>query len=219
MSAERWYRLLLRFYPPPFRARFEAGMRDALRREYARATASGRFAVAAFWLWTSLDAARFGSAERLKRRTRGPSMKSLLVFDVRDALRSLRATPVVTFVAIVSLALGIGANTALFSILNSLLLKTLPVRDPARLVLIDGGSWTNPIWEQIRARRHDIFEDAFAWSGTRVNLSTHGATDFVDGAWASGTIFDVLGVKPRWGGHSQRRTTCTAVARTGPWRS
>jgi len=65
----------------------------------------------------------------------------------------------------VSLAFGIGANTALFSLLDTIVLKPLPVRDPSRLVLVDGGSWTNPIWEQIRDRRHDMFEDAFAWSG------------------------------------------------------
>ena len=58
-------------------------------------------------------------------------MQSFFAVDLRDALRSLRANPIVTFVAIVSLALGIGANAALFSILNSLLFKTLPVRDPA----------------------------------------------------------------------------------------
>jgi hypothetical protein len=56
--------------------------------------------------------------------------------DLRLAFRTLRATPVVTAVAIVSLALGIGANTAIFSIINSLLPRTLPVKEPARLVLI-----------------------------------------------------------------------------------
>ena len=196
---DRWYGLLLRCYPPDFRARFEAGMRDTFRREHARARAGGLTALAAFWLWTSIDAARFGWAERRRRRRGEFSMTSFLTVDFRDALRSLRASPVITLIAILSLALGIGANTALFSILNSLLLKTLPVRDPAALVILDDGSWTNPIWEQIRDRRHDLFEDAFAWSGTRVNLSTRGETDFVDGAWASGGMFEVLGVKPALG--------------------
>ena len=75
--------------------------------------------------------------------------------DLRLALRSLRATPVVSIVAALSLALGIGANTAIFSLVNSLLLRTLPVKAPAQLALItdDQGrgitSWTYPIWEQI----------------------------------------------------------------------
>ena len=75
--------------------------------------------------------------------------------DLRLAFRTLRATPVVTIVAIVSIALGIGANTAIFSIINSLLLRTLPVKEPARLVLITDNApthvraWSYPIWTQI----------------------------------------------------------------------
>ena len=80
-------------------------------------------------------------------------MSSRLAVDWRDAWRALRATPVVTSMAVLSLALGIGANTALFSILNSLVLRTLPVRAPEQLTLLLDGSWTNPIWEQIRDRQ------------------------------------------------------------------
>ena len=119
--------------------------------------------------------------------------------DLRLALRALRATPVVSVVAALSLALGIGANTAIFSLVNSLLLRALPVKAPAQLVLLtdDTGkgiqSWTNPIWEQIRARR-DLFDGAFAWSTARFNLSSGGETQFVNGIWASGAMFDTLGV-------------------------
>jgi putative ABC transport system permease protein len=112
--------------------------------------------------------------------------------DIRDAFRSLVATPVVSAVAIVSLALGIGANTAIFSILDSLILRTLPVKEPQRLVMIDRGSWTNPIWEAIRDRQQP-FDGATAWSPTRFNLAAGGQTDLVDGVWASGQFFDVLG--------------------------
>src|SRR2546425_13338486 len=56
--------------------------------------------------------------------------------DLRLAIRSLRATPIVTCVAVVSLALGIGANTAIFSLVNALLLRALPVREPGRLFLV-----------------------------------------------------------------------------------
>jgi hypothetical protein len=62
-------------------------------------------------------------------------MRTFFSVDWRDALRSLRATPVITAAAVLSLALGIGANTALFTIFNSLLLKTLPVREPQQLVV------------------------------------------------------------------------------------
>ena len=118
--------------------------------------------------------------------------------DLRDAIRALKATPMVSAVAILSLALGIGANTAIFSILDSLLVRTLPVVEPRQLALLGEGtdtnrSWTNPIWEQIREHR-DLFGGAFAWSGTRFNLAQGGQTEFVDGIWASGRYFEVLGV-------------------------
>jgi predicted permease len=61
-------------------------------------------------------------------------------------------------------------------------------------MLLDGGQWTNPIWEQIRARQTELFAGAFAWSGERFNLAEQGTTDMVPGAYASGEMFDVLGV-------------------------
>jgi predicted permease len=194
--AHRWLDLLLRCYPDGVRARFGAGMRDALVRDLADARSRGPIALVTFWILTAADAVRFGAAAR---RPGGLSMSSLLAVDLRDALRSLAASPVVTLVAVVSLALGIGANTALFSLLNSIQLKPLPVRDPSSLVILDDGSWTNPIWEQIRDRRPEIFDGAFAWCSDRFNLASHGESDFVEGAWASGGMFDVLGVKAALG--------------------
>jgi putative ABC transport system permease protein len=121
-------------------------------------------------------------------------MTSLLTTDCRDGWRSLRATPVVTMIAVLSLALGIGANTALFSILNSLVLKSLPVRDPAQLAILDGGDWTNPIWETLRSHERELGDGAFAWSPTRFDLAQGSESDPVQGAWISGRMFEVLGV-------------------------
>ena len=114
--------------------------------------------------------------------------------DFRDAVRALRATPGITVVAILSLALGVGANTAIFSLINSLMLRSLPVSQPERLVYLDDPSWTNPIWEQIRERRSDLFGGATAYSGQRFDLSAGGEAQFVEGLWASGSFFSVLGV-------------------------
>jgi len=119
--------------------------------------------------------------------------------DLRLAIRTLWATPIVSVVAILSLTLGIGANTAIFSIVNSLLLRALPVKDPQQLVQLDEASangqrsWTYPIWDQIH-RRPQLFDSAFAWSNTRFNLAAGGETEFVDGIWASAGMFDTLGV-------------------------
>src|SRR4051794_9872671 len=97
--------------------------------------------------------------------------------DFRDAIRALRASPLVAGVAILSLALGIGANTAIFSILDTLLLRSLPVKDPQQLAIValdqDRDSLTNPIWEQIRDRA-SLFAGAAAWSGGRFNTARPG---------------------------------------------
>src|SRR6185503_9671292 len=108
--------------------------------------------------------------------------------DIRDAFRALRATPVITVVAILSLALGIGANTAIFSILDTLLLRALPVVEPERLAIVsigaDNTSLTNPMWEQIRGRP-ELFDGAFAFGSARFDLAQGGQTEFVDGIWSS----------------------------------
>jgi predicted permease len=118
--------------------------------------------------------------------------------DLRDALRALRATPVVSAVAVLSLALGIGANTAIFSIVNALMLRSLPVRDPAQLVQVFAGttraSWSNPLWEQLRERRHQLFQGAFAYSRQDLNLAAGGEVQPATTILASGDMFDVLGV-------------------------
>ena len=125
--------------------------------------------------------------------------------DIRLAFRSLKATPVVSLVAILSLALGIGANTAIFSIVNSLLLRTLPVADPSRLALVSsingytlsGDSWTYAIWDNLRERSQagNVFEGALAWSSNRFNLAQGGETRPVDGMYVGGDYFGVLGVQ------------------------
>ena len=119
--------------------------------------------------------------------------------DLRLAIRTLWATPIVSFVAILSLTLGIGANTAIFSVVDGLLLRALPVKEPQQLVqLVEASadsqrSWTYPIWDQIQ-QRPQLFERAFAWSNNRFNLAAGGETEFVDGIWASGAMFETLGV-------------------------
>jgi putative ABC transport system permease protein len=198
---ERVYRLLLRLYPAAFRDRYGAAMEDVFARDWARARVAGPGAVVSFWTRTTIEAFAYGPAARLTpaggaRLARGPLMTFSLLTDLRDANRALRATPLVTVVAILSLAFGIGANTALFSILNALVLKPLPVHAPESLAFLDKGDWTNPIWEEIRARQHDLFDGAFAWSLTRFNLAEHGPTDTVVGAYASGGMFGLLGIAP-----------------------
>ena len=117
-----------------------------------------------------------------------------LVDDSRFGFRQIARNPGFTAIVVLTLALGIGANTALFSIFNSLILRPLPVRDPGSLALLTDGSWSYPIWSEIRTRETELFDGAFAWSAQRFDLSAGGQAEPVDGAYVSGRLFDVLGV-------------------------
>jgi predicted permease len=124
--------------------------------------------------------------------------------DFRLALRTLVGTPVVSIVAALSLALGIGANTAIFSVINGLLLRLLPVREPARLVQLTGDAagenpyWSYQVWREID-RRSQLFDGTLAWCDARLNLARGGETRDINGLWVSGSFFDVLGVPPLLG--------------------
>ncbi len=122
-----------------------------------------------------------------------------LAHDVRFTIRSLRLAPVFAVVTVASLALGIGASTAIFSLLNAVMLKSLPVENPEQLMMVSEGpagnnAFTNPIWEQIRDHQ-PAFDGVLAWANQRFNLSSGGETRFVNGMLASGGFFDVLHVK------------------------
>jgi len=119
--------------------------------------------------------------------------------DFRLAVRTLAATPSVSAAAILSLSLGIGANTAIFSVINSLLLRELPGREPDRLVILTDGSdqhwdhWDYAVWRQIHSRTQ-LFDGTLAWAGARFDLASRGESQYVNGIWVSGSYFDVLGV-------------------------
>jgi putative ABC transport system permease protein len=138
-------------------------------------------------------------------------MKTLLQ-DLRYGFRMLRKSPGFTAVAVLTLALGVGANTAIFQLIDAVRLRTLPVRDPQQLVgvkLADTtgarGSWesdypilTNAIWEQVRDRQ-EAFSGVFAWGPDTLNLSRGGEARFARAMWVSGAFFDTLGVQPQTG--------------------
>jgi predicted permease len=135
--------------------------------------------------------------------------------DVRAAIRGLRKSAGFSLVVIGTLALGIGANTALFSIFNSLIMRELPVRDPGSLALLEDGSWSYPVWEEIKARETDLFDAAFAWSRESFNVERGGRTVIVDGSFVSGRFFDVLGV-PAFRGRMLTPADDSAGAPDGP---
>jgi len=132
------------------------------------------------------------------RQAWGWTFLETLAQDVRYGWRTLAAHPGFMATAVLSLALGIGANTAIFSMLNAMMLRSLPVDDPHQLVELqlansNQNSFTNPIWEQVRDRQQ-AFSGALAWSTDRFDLSVGGESHFAQGLWVSGDFFRVLGV-------------------------
>ena len=136
-----------------------------------------------------------GLTSAAMRRHTG-NMPDALLQDLRYAFRALRSSPGFAAVAILSLALGIGANTAIFSLIDSVILKTLPVSHPEQLVQVTMGknsSFTNPIWEQLRDHQ-DVFSGIFAYGGGRFNLAAGGEARYAQGNFVAGQFFDTLGL-------------------------
>jgi predicted permease len=130
-----------------------------------------------------------------------------LLQDLKYGLRVLAKNPGFTAVAVLTLALGIGANTAIFSVINAVMLRMLPVEKPEQLVQIRFRSprsadarttHTNPMWEQVRDHQ-DAFSGVFAWSPQEFDLADGGEARNVHGIYASGAYFSTLGVRPAVG--------------------
>lgn len=126
--------------------------------------------------------------------------------EVIYAIRRLRTNRLLTLLAILSLGLGIGASSAIFSTIDALILRELPVRQPERLVIVALGDdtdapnvFTYPVWEQIRLRQSELFDGAFAWAPARFSPKRGGEVELIDGFFASGEIFTVLGTSPLLG--------------------
>ena len=132
--------------------------------------------------------------------------------DLRYGARQLRSNPGFAAVAILSLALGIGANSAIFQLVNAVRLRTLPVDRPEQLAYLDftkgsmrsgwfstrSARFTYAQWEQIR-NRQQAFSGIFAWSATRFNLAAGGEAHYAEGLFVTDGFFRVLGVSPLLG--------------------
>ena len=245
MIAERFYAALLHAFPRPFRVRYGAAMREIFRERYAEAAASGR--RVRFLARTVLDV--LGNAA-LERREAGyrwllfPNFHDALAsseqesrlmawqalkMDLRYALRMFVRTPVFTGLTVLALALGIGANSAIFSVVKSVLLTPLPYADPDRLVMV----WNDNTREGIRqypmspanfldvkaaARTLDRLEMMYSFLVTPTFRTPEGTDQFSASAMTPG-MFELLGRRAALGRTLQPSDPAGAIVLSdGFWR-
>jgi predicted permease len=129
--------------------------------------------------------------------------------DLRHAIRSFRKSPGFLAIVILTLGLGIGANAAIFSLMDQILLRPLPVHDPASLVLLDGPgafmgrtmnamTFSYPMYKDFRDR-NEVFTGVLARFPLAMTAVWRGASERANGELVSGNYFDVLGVQPALG--------------------
>ena len=212
----RWfYKMPLRFRSLLTRGRVEQELTDELRYHLDKLVEVkvGRGMTAEEARYAALR--ELGGVEQIKEECRDMRRVNYienLLQDVRYGLRQLRRNPGFAAVALLSLALGIGANTAIFQLLDAVRLRMLPVESPQQLAEVHLtnrhgrlGSFFNwhamltyAIWEQLRAN-HEPFSGVVAWAPDDLNLAPRGEVHLVHGIWVSGDFFNVLGVQPLLG--------------------
>jgi putative ABC transport system permease protein len=246
---ERLYRGLLHLYPADFRRRFAREMIEAFRDERRDAVRNGH-TVWAFWVSLIPDLFTQAAAERVVsvfpgwRRTDSPSDEDSLMAsvpaalrftEIRHAARRLRRVPTFTAATMFVLALGIGATTAVFSVVNGVLLRPLPYPDPERLVDLShtlqvagvGKVQQSDASFLLYQRHTTVFDGVAATRGFDVNIGpivgSPAQTERVFATGVSASLFGVLRVKPLHGrgfleGEDRKDHSRVVVLAEGLWR-
>jgi len=218
--ADRIFRRLLRLFPADFRGDFGDDMTAAFQDQRRDVLARGD-SLSAMRLWWDTIHGVLTTAPR--------EHLDLLRADVRYALRGLRRNPAFTIVAVLALAVGIGANTAVFTIVNGVLLRALPYRNPSELVAIYEKMPGSPVPKfEFSAPDYDFvrgaaqsFSGMFTFRNQSLELSGVAESQRVIGARVSPEMFAVLGVTPVLGRalspDDDRQNAKVAVLDYGLW--
>jgi len=221
-GAARVYAIALRLLPRQLRNRYG----DDMRRTFEdRAAACATPAVVLLLARELVDLiatrariTRGALSSWLSSPQRRRAPVGSLSHDIRYAVRMLRRQPGFSAVAVLTLALGIGANTAVFTVVNGVLLRPLPYGDPDRLVTLLYGRpgrvspWFSPVNYLDITRQSGAFSNAAAFAPITVNLTGLGDPQRVDAAEVNWPFFDVLGVAPRIGRAFTERDATDAAA-------
>ena len=194
--SERIFRALLRLFPFDFRWKHGREMEQVFRAQHKEEERQGgTMGTLKLWWETLVDIARTAPREHLE----------MLAQDVRFALRMLRKNLGFTAVAVITLALGIGANTAIFSVVNAVLLRPLPYPDPDRLVFVwetnKDGRLQSAAYLNLQEWRQETrsFAGLTGMVAQSVNLTGDGEPIRVRGGFVNDSFFRVVGVQPRMG--------------------
>lgn len=237
MAPRPWfYRLLLFAFPQAFRARFGDDMAEAFADRRRAARARGRAAVIALWWHTATDMLAHGLAERRSTArlahaaTMRGSMGQSIIRDLQYGLRTFRKRPVASAAAVLILAVGIGATTAVFSVNDALIWRPLPYPDADRLVLVEerndplgfAGNVAIENFDEWQGRVPSV-EAAAAWAISDVNLAGADEAARVRGAVITPGLFDLNGARQVLGRAIQAADRemgrhLVAVLSEGAWR-
>ena len=205
------YRVLLRLAPRHVRVQHAAEMEALFRERLAEARHRGRIAVSIAWLHAAHDVAMafprdWSGRWRRRGRVGAPAERGSIMIgsDVRYAWRALNHQRFGSAVVLAMLALGIGANVAVFTLINGLFLKPLPFRDPDRLVYINE---TAPRWNLEMTgityadfaqweKAQQAFEGIATFNRRSFNVATDDGADRLDGLSVSADFAKVLGIEP-----------------------
>lgn len=194
MKPDRWYSALLRLLPFDFRFDYGREMTQVFGEQHRDAESAGRRSVARLWRQALVEVVRIAPREHLAQ----------LAQDARHALRTMRTHRVWSAAALVTLALGIGANTAVFGLVWTVLLKPLPYHEPDRLVAL-WNRWKGAPQATLSDPELLDYAERSRWMGIAahavgtLNLGGIGEPERLPGAFVTTNLLDVLGVAPALG--------------------
>lgn len=213
--ANRPFRLFLKAYPKVFRRRFGEEMEATFAAALSRAQTQGRAVVVGVWVKTILEFVTCGLRERMRAsrtalgqmrtprntepRRNAPERLRSLVRDLMFAERSLRRRPLFALTAILTLGLGIGINTAVFSVVHGVLLRPLRYESPGELVVL----WPNRSFSarEVKLLRENsrLLDGIATVAGWSVALTEVDEPTLLNGARTSANVFSLLGIAPALG--------------------
>jgi len=198
---ERLFRLLLRLYPAAFRERYSRAMLD-FHRDRVAAARRARESIALLWIRIVVDALRSAGAEQLRTLTRGEAVLPTLLQDLAYAVRVLARRPGFSAIVILTIALGVGANAAIFTVINGILLQPLPYPHAEQIVSFghEPPHWLSSEPDFLDYHRElKSFQGLAAYTRGEATISDQDSPERLQLVRATEDFFPVLGVAPLLG--------------------